>query len=75
MISAEQNHEMTSLHGKAFHITGSLWGETTIPLWALHKKASDTGLDVFFDVSLNNLLNELPVISDAMTLIWCRCNV
>ena len=64
---------MTSWHGNTFHITGPLWGESIIHhVESHHKWPAMWSFVVFFDVSLNKLLNnqsscwwfEMP---------WCSC--
>ena len=44
---------MVSSTGNIFRFTGSLWEESIDHQWCRSQKASYTGFDVFFDVSLN----------------------
>ena len=47
-----------SRRGNAFRITGPLRGKSTDDRWIPSQMGSDTGLDVFFDVSQNKQLNK-----------------
>ena len=48
---------MMSSNGNSFLVTGPLWGKYT-------NQSSNTGIDVFFDVSLNKRLNKQRVAGD-----------
>ena len=61
---------MTSRHGKAFFVTGLLWGEPTIASRFRSQSPVMCNLDVFFGVSLIKYTKkQLPVLWDAKTLI------
>ena len=65
-----------SWHEHVFHISGLLWGESTVV--DPHNKAPVTWIFYISCVgSPQNLLNDSPVagIWDTMRLIWCHCNV
>ena len=49
---------MTSSNGNIFRVTGPLYGEFTGPRWIPLTKASDAGLDVFFDLCPNKRLSK-----------------
>ena len=53
---------MTSWHGKAFRITGHLWGEPLVSGGSPHKGPVMRSFDVFFVVIFNKLLNSQVVI-------------
>ena len=49
---------MTSSNGNIFRVTGHLGREFTGHRWILRTKASDTEVDVFFDLHLNEVLSK-----------------
>ena len=49
---------MTSSNGNIFRVTGPLCGEFTGDRWIPRTKASDAGLDVFFDLRMNKRLSK-----------------
>ena len=53
-------HMMMPWHGKVFHITGLLWGESTG--------------EAFFVVNLKKLFNKLPLQVIAMVIMWSHCS-
>ena len=75
---------MTSRHGNAFRITALLWGESTGDQWFPLTKAPVMwntkapvmwNLNVFFDVSLNKLLNKKLHCRYFETSKQCLCDV
>ena len=77
-VSIELKKMMISSNANLFHITGSLWGESTSQQeWIPLLKASDAEFAVFFDLRLNKRLSkqarrqwfEMPFHS-----LWCHCN-
>ena len=63
---------MTSWHGNALHITGPLWGESTGHQWIPLTKGQQCGSLIFHchPVQAIEQTVELPMVSDASTLIW-----
>ena len=65
-------HIMTSSNGNIFHVTGSLWGESTGPRWIPLTKTSDAELWCFLWSAPEQMAEqriEASVIWDAITLI------
>ena len=71
-----------SSNGNIFHVTGSLWGESTCYWWIPLTKASDAELWCFLwsvPEQTHEQTLETPVIWDAilftMTLLYCLCKL
>ena len=70
---------MTSHHKNAFCTTDLLWGESTAHrMIPLTKGPVMRSVDTFFVVSPEQIIEQvvdIPVIWDAMNLLWRYCNV
>ena len=60
----QPSSHVTSWHENAFRITGHLWVEFNGDRWIPPQRAYNAGFDYSIDVSLNNLLTTLKVVSD-----------
>ena len=66
---------MTSSNGNIFHITGPLWGESTVTGGFPWQRSVTWGFGAFFDLRLNKRLSqhiETPVTWDAIALIMTQ---
>ena len=63
---------MTSSNGNTFHVTGPLWGESS-----LHKRPVTRSFDIFFDLRLNKRLSKQSRcrwFETSPRSLWRQCN-
>ena len=68
---------MTWWNGNIFRVAGPLWGEFNGHRWLPLTKASDAGLNVFFDLRLNRQLSKQSwrwCLETALCSLWRHCN-